>query len=386
MTYQHLKERSHYETLYDEHTVERCRWHEEPRPISDAEQEAGEKLSSGQIQWCHDFTTDWMLFQFAGNRYLQREETIDEWMERDRKRDLMIEGAQMPFVRCPSCERVMECAYKHIGFDIDDSKREWLEFFLVCKSCKQGKHVYENGNEIPRKPILCIKCNREVELSTRKKNGKRFHVETCSHCGHVEEQLSYLDEKEKVPTEEETERFEYDKKRFCLTSAQGERYKHWIEGMKRLNAQKEEMEANVEFYDRLAEVKKLNIAGLEKVLKTTTKKAGYVDLHISMPPPDRQIIVNFTVRDTEENRKEYDSEKTLEKILEKALKDKNWALMSDGVQYRLGVLTGRIRGYETEADLQELTKTRVKKKGKSVNLSKIRSSRHESVLPDNIVL
>lgn len=386
MAYQHLKERSHYEALYDEHTVERCRWHEEPRPISDAEQEIGEKLSPGQIQWCHDFATDWMLFQLAGNRYLQREETIDEWMERDRKRDLMLERAQMPFIRCPSCERVMECAYKHIGFDIDDSKREWVEFFLVCKSCKQGKHVYENGSEIPRKPTLCTKCNREVELSTLKKNGKRYHVETCSHCGHVEEQLSYLDEKEKVPTEEEIERFEYDKKRFCLTSAQGERYKHWVEGMKRLNAQKEETEANVEFYDKLAEVKKLNIAGLEKLLKTATKKAGYADLHISMPPPDRQIVVNFTVRDTEENRKEYDSEKTLEKTLEKALEDKNWALMSDGVQYRLGVLTGRIRGYETEGDLQELTKTRMKKKGKSVNLSKVSSSRYKSIFPDDVVL
>jgi hypothetical protein len=79
MTYQHLKERSHYETLYDEHTVERCRWHEEPRPISEREHDAGGQLSTGQLQWCHDLVTDWMIFQLAGNRYLQREETIDEW-------------------------------------------------------------------------------------------------------------------------------------------------------------------------------------------------------------------------------------------------------------------------------------------------------------------
>jgi hypothetical protein len=365
MTYQHLKERSHYETLYDEHTVERCRWHEEPRPISEREHDAGGQLSTGQLQWCHDLVTDWMIFQLAGNRYLQREETIDEWIERDKKRDSMLERAQMPYVRCSSCERVMELAHKHINFDIDDTKREWVEFFLVCKSCKQGKHVYENGSEIPRKPTLCIKCNREVELSTRKKNGKRYHVETCIHCGHVEEQLSYLDEKEKVPTQEELERFEYDKKRFCLTSTQGERYKHWVERMKRLNAQKEEQEANMEFYDKLAEVKKLNIAGLEKLLKTAIKKRGYADLHISMPPPDRQIILNFTVRDTEENRKEHESQKTLEDIIGNALEDKNWALMSDGVQYRLGLLSGRIRGYETEDDLTELTKSRMKKKMKS---------------------
>jgi hypothetical protein len=84
-----------------------------------------------------------------------------------------------------------------------------------------------------------------------------------------------------------------------------------------------------------------------------------------MPPPDRQIILNFTVRDTEENRKEHESQKTLEDIIGNALEDKNWALMSDGVQYRLGLLSGRIRGYETEDDLTELTKSRMKKKMKS---------------------
>ena len=136
--------------------------------------------------------------------------------------------------------------------------------------------------------------------------------------------------------------------------------------MKRMEKVKEEQEANVEYHDKLADVKKLNIAGLEKLLKTAIKKGGYVDLHISMPPPDRQIIVNFSLRDTEEKRESFESEKTLQTIFEKVLEDKNWALMSDGVHYRLGVLSGRIRGYETEEDLQELTKARMKKQSKRV--------------------
>ena len=125
---------------------------------------------------------------------------------------------------------------------------------------------------------------------------------------------------------------------------------------------------NIEFHDKLADVKKLNIAGLEKLLKTAIKKAGYTDLHITMPPPDRQIILNFSVRDTEEKRRSHDSEKTLEKLLGSVLEDKNWALMSDGVHDRLGILSGRIRGYETDEDLQELTKARMKKMGKRVKL------------------
>jgi len=218
-------------------------------------------------------------------------------------------------------------------------------------------------------PSLCIKCNHEVETSTKKKKGKRYYIETCSHCGHVEEIESLVGIEEKEPTQEEIDRFEYDKKRFCLNDHQGRRYQSWVESTKKIEKQEQEQQANTEFYDKLAEVKKINIATLEKLLKSTIKKLGYADLHISMSPPAQQVIVEFTVRDTEEKREEYDSRKTLDKAIEKALDNKNWAL-AEGVSYRLGLLSGRIRGYESEEDLQKLTKSRMKKKGKLVNLSK----------------
>lgn len=384
MSYQHLKDRSYYEGMYDRFTVEWCRRFEEPRPISDEELEASKELSLPQIQWCHDLSTDWLLFQEAGNRWLHRDETIREWMERDRRRDQMVERARVPLVLCASCGKAMECVYTDVRSD-SDSNREWLEFFLCCKPCKQGKDVYENGNEVPRKPVLCEKCNREVETDIKKKNGKRYYIETCKHCGHVEETLSAFDEK-KEPNREEIDRFEYDKKRFCLTDQQGQRYRAWRESMKRLDDQKKEDEANIEFYDKLAEVKKLNIAGLEKLLKPALKKAGYTDLHFTMSPPAQQIILNFSVRDTEEKREEYDSRKTLEKTIEGILEDKNWALTSEGVSYRLGMLDGRIRGYESKEDLEKLTKSRMKKKGKLVNLSNARTPAHIGTFPDNLEL
>ena len=336
--YKHLKERSYYEEMYDRHTVEECRWYEEPRPMDEEDVKKG--LTPDSVQWMHTFVTDWLMFQCAGNRYLHREESISESMERDRQRDALMERARIPLLRCPSCGRAMKCFHKHLNFDFNDTKREWVEFFLGCQACKQSKTVFENGMEVPEKRSLCIKCNKEVESSTTKKNGKRYYVDTCQHCGHVEETVSTLDEKKEEPTQEEIERFEYDKKRFCLTSTQGERYKHWVEGMKRMKEMEKEQEANVEFYDKLAEVKKLNIAGLEKLLKAAIKKAGYTDLQISMPPPTGQIILDFSVRDMEEKRKEYDSRNTLEKTIEKVLEDKNWALMSEEFVTGLASLVG----------------------------------------------
>ncbi len=385
MSYQHLKERSHYEEMYDKFTVEWCRRFEEPRPISDEELETSTELSLSQIQWCHDLSTDWLIFQEAGNRWLRRKETIQEWMERDKRRDQMVERAQVPLVRCPSCGKAMDCVYTDVRSDID-SDREWLEFFLCCKPCKQGKDVYENGSKVPRKPILCEKCNREVETDIKKKKGKRYYIETCKHCGHVEEALSTLDEKKKEPTQEEIDRYEHDKKRFCLTDQQGQRYKSWKEQMKHLDDEEKAQEANAEFYDKLAEVKKLNIAGLEKLLKPVLKKAGYADLHFAMSPPAQQIILTFSVRDMEERREEYDSRKTLEKTIEGLLEDKNWALTTEGVSYRLGMLDGRIRGYESKEDLEQLTKSRMKKKGKLVTVTQSKSSQYASMLPEDIGL
>lgn len=384
MSYQHLKERSYYEEMYDRFTVEWCRRFEEPRLISDEELEDSKELSLSQIQKYHDLSIDFLLFQEAGNRWLHRDETIQEWMERDKWRDQMVERAQVPLVLCPSCGKAMECIYTDVRSNID-SNREWLEFFLCCKPCKQGKDVYENGNEVPRKPVLCEKCDREVETDIKKKNGKRYYIETCEHCGHVEETLSTLDEK-KEPTQEEIDRFEHDKKRFCLTDQQGQRYRAWKESMKRLDDEEKAQEANAEFYDKLAEVKKINVAGLEKLLKPALEKAGYADLHFTMSPPAPQIILSFSVRDTEEKREQYDSRKTLEKAIENALENKNWALTSEGVTYRLGMLDGRIRGYESEEDLQQLTKSRMKGKGKLLKLSKTRLLTHLDSFPDNLQL
>lgn len=359
MTIKYLHDRSSYEERYDRFTIEQCR-HWEDREPSEIEKH------HGMAAW---LLRDYPIFRETGERWRRREETINRWMEQDHKRDTMLAQARPPLVRCPSCERAMDCVYTHLNSDLDND-REWLEFIVQCKPCKQGKIVYENGSEVVRKtePARCGKCkDGEIECTVREEGGKRYFVDTCKSCGHVEETPSVLND-EKKPSEEETERYEHDRKRFCITDEQGQRYLRWEEHSKKLDDAKKEYEQNIVFHDKLKEVQKLNIAGLEKLLKAKTVKQGYVDLSISMSPPDRQIILNFSVRDTEYKRQEYDSRKTLEKIIGNALEDTNWALMSEGVSYRLGLLTGRIRGYETEDDLQELTKVRMKKIGKKTKV------------------
>ena len=66
------------------------------------------------------------------------------------------------------------------------------------------------------------------------------------------------------------------------------------------------------------------------------------------------MIINFTVQDNKTGREEYDSRMTLKKLIQKLLIETNWRLMSDGIDYRLGILSGRLRGYEREEDLLKI--------------------------------
>lgn len=66
------------------------------------------------------------------------------------------------------------------------------------------------------------------------------------------------------------------------------------------------------------------------------------------------MIIEFTVQDGRVERGEYDSRKELKRAIDSALLNTNWKLMSEGVGYRLGILSGRLKGLEREEDLIKL--------------------------------
>jgi len=128
-----------------------------------------------------------------------------------------------------------------------------------------------------------------------------------------------------------------------------ERLSRFVESMR-------EKEKNKGFYDKLAKIKKLPIAKLKKLLILKLEKEGYIKIEFSKPEMDRDVIIEFIVQDNNENREEYDSRSQLKKFLKQTLEETNWRLMSEGIYYRLGILTGRLRGYENEEDLLKLVR------------------------------
>ena len=104
----------------------------------------------------------------------------------------------------------------------------------------------------------------------------------------------------------------------------------------------------------MKEMKKPKIAELTPLLQPALEKAGYIEFSLDKPEMGKDVFIGFSCLDTKSDRNDYDSKKTLEKLVKKVLADTNWRLMSDGVLYRLGYLNGRVRAYEREDDLKQL--------------------------------
>jgi len=133
--------------------------------------------------------------------------------------------------------------------------------------------------------------------------------------------------------------------------------KPWeAEQLTRLVDSWKEKEKNKDLYEKLAKIKRLTVIELEKLLTPLLEKESYIHLRLANPEIDRNVVVPFTVQDSKSGRENRTNEYDLKRLFKKVLEDTNWRLMSDGVSYRLGVLTGRLKGYEREEDLIKLVK------------------------------
>jgi hypothetical protein len=106
-------------------------------------------------------------------------------------------------------------------------------------------------------------------------------------------------------------------------------------------------------YIEVSKLNKLTIVDLEKLLTNVLKKANYQKLSFSSPEINQFIYVPFTLQDADTSRRANISTSTLEKLLKTTLENTNWRLV-DGISYRLGFLSGRLKGFEREEDLVKL--------------------------------
>lgn len=335
----YLKNKAYYEDLYDRGTVEQCRNLE--IPVASLEKE-GENLRPIKEQW-HKVYTEVALYFLTGERYVNKEATIGKWIEQDNQRDKLYENTPAPSgVMCRICARGMELFDKDLRFDFE-RKIDRVLFTYRCADCRVGKYIYNNGEELDIVPWQCPECKRELKI-TSKRIGKKIKTDKkCVFCGYIDSYVLNLREAaEKIDPEKEKQ-FQKDRLRFCISDKEGTEYiqqKFNMEGLDRL-LKKHQAEAN----NPSPKLEILTLAQVEKILNELCQKHAYVRLTFDKPDLARSVIVGFSVQDTHD-RRAYDSRKQLKKIIGQVLENTNWKLMSEGLNYRLGILSGRLRGAE----------------------------------------
>lgn len=351
----YLQERRFYEERYDQYTVEECLRYE--GSIQEVIRTKIRKLPKKD----HPMVIPNVPYIVAGERYIKRQETIDGWMERDRRKDEMLDNAQQPYSFCPRCSEDIKLIRKGINSGCD-GKPDRVEFVLFCKECNKVHRVFEDGTEVPPIVFYCEKCKHElitdVEIRKKGKVKEVIYKEECTNCGFKESKI----DREELPTNAQREQFEIARKKYCLSFSEGEDYRRWQKSLHELMDSMKDREQFKEVYDSVENYKKLSLTGLSNHLKPLLKKSAFDKLKIVEPDIGKFVSVDFRIQDMDEEREEYDSKKDLKNALKDTLAATNWSLMSEGLNYRLGILTGRLRGYETSEELIELAKQRTKKK------------------------
>lgn len=336
----YLKDKSEYEDSYDRETVRQCLWAENYVPKEKTPLSVDEKRAVKMVLILS-------LYLTKGNRYKERDATIKQWMEDDRMRDEKVEYTPIPEnVTCKFCDKPMKFIDSHLSIDFDRKGRDHMKFYFGCKECQVMKIIYDDGRIEDRIPWKCPKCSRKLTTTEERTADKITTTDICSFCGYknVHELDLTPEPPEKEPSEQELKEYRINKDRFCLSDKEGFEY---IQQEVNMKACADMLERNKE--NPPPNIKMLTLPQLEKILIEAAEKEGFIRFEFGKPNMTKDVIIEFSIQDTT-SRENNDSKKKLKKILSQVTEGTNWSLMASGIDYRLGILTGRIKGLELGRD------------------------------------
>lgn len=357
--YQYLKDHIYYNELYDKLTIEKCQRWENDLYQADISKLKGKEKKIWKLknEFSRASVMPVALVFLKIERAAKKSDTIQEWMERDKAKDEKLSNAREPEnVRCLGCSSLLKNCISYDLMHNHQGKEEAL-FMFECNKCGKRRAYWENGKEWEYAPT-CEKCKAEVQKDSERKGNSIVSKYTCSKCGHTETDIFDLSKKENQIYSNS----EADRKKYCMSESEGSELLRQAEGMKKLVDDWEERNKNKEIYEAAEKIKKLTISELQNLLNPVIEKSGYAKLEFEKPEIQKNVVVGFSLQDIKSGRNDRSSIYDLERLLKKTLEGTNWRLMSGGVNYRLGFLAGRLRGFESEEDILKLV---------SVNKSKL---------------
>lgn len=377
---QYLKERQYYADRYDLGTIEQCL--NQLKMLHDVGQRMRsettlKKYPDSEFERNLGLFRGRMLFFIQAQRHKNRASTIAEWIESDRIKQDKQDNTPAPRANCPECGSAMTEDGSHHLVDWDDDKPMRVLFTFNCPKCKKRQGVYDDGEIYVSKSDFCPDCKQNVEVKSSKKDEVITTHYKCKNCGYSKKDIWDLkkgDEEHKKWQEEYAQKELEDKQllekyraEFCLSDEEGQKYVETLEALEVGHEVKEEVLAEMDTpaHEKLLSVNKISITDLEVLVNKALEESGFRLLSFGNPDMDRHVLVPFTLQETKPKRRDRESISDLYELLKTTLKDTNWRAPKDLISYRLGFLSGKLKGYESEDDLLKLFGKEEPKKPKS---------------------
>lgn len=357
--YRHLKDRSYYEQLYDCHTVEigrRGRYHYHEF-YSELEQKLKERDPPDEISRPGNaILVNAFYMQILGyellKRYEEREQKITAWMERDRQLDERLHDTNLKHnPPCQHCGQLKLKLYDKMLMSRDTSDiHELVLIFLKCSNCHRISLYWEDG--APYHSAADTDETPAVSSDTPEP------PKTTGDINNIHDTYFWNVDPETDPD------YAKDRYKFCLyDESELKRLRDTREGIARfaeLGRHFAEKDKEKSIDRALKQIKQLTVSELIKTLTPVIEAQRYSNVAFSTPQPGRYLTVEFSCLETDPERQEYQGVRDLKRLINDQLALTNWRLMSTGISYRLGFLSGRLKAIESQDELRALAEKLLK--------------------------
>ncbi|MCL5409860.1 MAG: hypothetical protein M1607_03310 [Patescibacteria group bacterium] len=355
----YLKDEQHYIDRYDLYTIEQCLdYYWSLRDGFTKEKDTHfAKYSQEKFEQETNKCLNMMLFTLKGERYRHKKQTIQEWVDKDRKMQELYDNTPLPDVRCKACGSSMKLTHKDLHNSYEPDAR--MMFMFECIKCNKRQAFFEDGTEWKYDSPKCPKCKQPLKTDLKIKGDITTFTSACLKCGYKDKDVNdhkKWREEQGAKDKKDKELLEKYRAEFCLSDKDGQEYLEYTEIVEYANKVKEEeiRKYDNSYYPKSLQLKKLGIVELENLLTKILEKANYIKLTLEKPEIGQFVIVPFSAQDSNSNRKGHDSTTELQILIKKTLENTNWRLMSEGILYRLGYVSGRLKGVEREEEMYEL--------------------------------
>lgn len=258
-------------------------------------------------------------------------------------------------ISCKTCNSLM--------FVCNHFFKEGAAEILFVFECPQGhspkRALYPSGEEFYLPQRRCEKCSGLLHSTTKKTKKKFTVIETCKKCKSKRVDEIDIPKGEYEPINEE-ERIKYCNAYVGLNTFREDL--HLVDELaKSLEKQRKEKEEQEKYSFDI--VLRLKIPQLEDRLLRLTEKKNYTKLSFEKPVFSSHTVLQFSLQDPT-SRSEKESLKQLQKIIQADLFLTNWRLIKTELTYRMGYLTGKVKGFEQDDDILKISKEIHEKRGK----------------------